>query len=147
MSRVNRRIAIRIVRFCRSTNDVLTKRRIRVAHNRVLDRADALGRAVAARASVVRGENLIQHRVVGVEIDHLDGLQISLVAVCGELDAIGEPRLEIAHERYAGVLAAIADVPRNDQLGIRVDGGPRPNVARAFWRGSWQTLRSCSWRS
>ncbi len=50
----------------------------------------------------------------------------------GELNAISKPRLQVAHERNAGLLAALANVPGNDQFGVGIDPGPRPNVASAF---------------
>ena len=100
-----------------------------------LDRPDALGRAIAAGASVIGRENLDQHGVIGIEVDRLYGRQVGLVAVRSELDLIGETRLKIAHERNAGVLAAVADVPRDDQLRVGINRGPRPNVARGLWRG------------
>jgi len=111
------------------------KVRVRIAHDGLLDRADALGRAVTTGPRIIVRENLVQHRVVSVEIHNRHGLQICLMAVRGELDAIGKPRLQVAHERNAGVLAAVANVPRHDQLGVGVDAGPRPYVISSLRGG------------
>jgi hypothetical protein len=43
--------------------------------------------------------------------------------------------LQIPYERYPGVLATVANVPRNDELGIGFNAGPGPNVASAFRGG------------
>jgi hypothetical protein len=54
------------------------------------------------------------------------------VAVCGHLDAIGEPSREIVHEVVSGLGIPVADVPAGDKLGFSVNRRPRPNVAPAF---------------
>ena len=110
--------------------------RVRVAFDRLRLDADACGRAVAAGTGIIIGKYLDEHGVIGIEVHCFYRLQIRLVAVRGELHAIGQPRPEIAHKRSACVLAAVANVPRHDQLGVAINSGPRPNVARAF-RGSF----------
>ena len=85
--------------------------------------------AVAASACVIGRKNLVQHRVVGIKVHLCHGLQISLVAVRGGLDAVGEA------ERRSGVSAAVANMPRDNQFGVGIDGRPRPHVASAFRSG------------
>src|SRR6202020_2925168 len=62
----------------------------------------------------------------------LHGLEVRAMAVCGHLDAIGEPSGEVLHEVVSGLRIPIADVPARDKLGFGINGGPRPNVATAF---------------
>ena len=67
--RVNRRIPIRMVRFCRSTCDVLTCAQVGVAGDRLLAGADALAGAVfalRAAAGLSLAVELHQHGVVDV---------------------------------------------------------------------------------
>src|SRR5262245_38148443 len=75
-----------------------------------------------------------QDRVVGVEVDLLHGGQIRLVAVSGELNAGCEAGAQVAHKFQRSAMMAIAGEPRNDQLSIGVDAGPRPHVAGAVRR-------------
>src|SRR5689334_11320999 len=57
------------------------------------------------------------------------------MAVAGELDAIGQPRLQIRNKRNGGVRIASAKQPANQKLGISADRRPRPNVASGRRRG------------
>ena len=49
------------------------------------------------------------------------------------LNAVRKPGLQIAHERNAGVLAAVANVPRDNQLGVGINRRPRPHVANLHY--------------
>ena len=57
------------------------------------------------------------------------------MAVRGELDAVGKAGLQVALECNAGVLAAVANVPGNDQLGVGIDAGLGPHVASGVGSG------------
>lgn len=64
----------------------------------------------------------------------LNSRQVSAVAVRRELNAIGETGFQVVHEvpRCTGI--AGANVPAGNQLRVRVNGGPSPNVTPAFAR-------------
>lgn len=61
-------------------------------------------------------QKFVQRRVVGIEIDFSQGGQIGPVAI-------------------RGGLAAVANVPRDDQLGVGINRSPRPNVASGVRSG------------
>lgn len=88
---------------------------IGVALDPRLVRADAYGRAISLfgiRALAVEFHKL---RVIYVGAKRaLNRLQLCLVAVASQLDAICEPRLKIVHENDCGVTVATADEPRRD---------------------------------
>ena len=73
--------------------------RIGAAFDAALIDADAFAGAVAAYRALRFAVVLDQHGVVDVRAERaLNGFQIWLVAVRGELDAVGEPRSHILHE-------------------------------------------------
>ena len=91
---------------------------------------DALGGAIAALGFGCLPVDLGQHRIVDVRAEcALHGLQVGLVAVRGQLHAVGEACGEIEHEGAGRVRIARADRERGDELGVGVDGRPRPHVA------------------
>ncbi len=49
----------------------------------------------------------------------------------GQLNPVRQPTLEVGQEVHRFHLSAPADQPRRDQLGVGVNGGPRPHVAVA----------------
>lgn len=49
-------------------------------------------------------------------------------AISGMLNRL-ELGLQVVHERRTGVRATVAHMPRNDQFGVWIHRGPRPNVA------------------
>jgi opacity protein-like surface antigen len=51
------------------------------------------------------------------------------MAVAGKLDAIAETLAQVSEKFPRGLPAAVTDVPRGDQLRVRVDRNPCPNVA------------------
>ena len=74
-------------------------------------------------------------RIVDVGAERfLDRVQIGLVAVRRELDAVGKAVLHVVHEGQRIFAVATADQPRNDQLAVAVERGPRPRVASAIDR-------------
>jgi len=95
--------------------------------------AGDLGRGVAVRgawAGDVRPVVLLQHGVIHVHAERIiDGIQIDLVAVGGQLDAVGQPRRHILHEVVGVVGCPVANPVADDQLGVGIDGRPRPDVA------------------
>jgi hypothetical protein len=50
------------------------------------------------------------------------------VAVCGKLYAICQSVLHVPNEFHCSARVAVANEPRNDELGVGLDRGPRPNV-------------------
>jgi hypothetical protein len=70
---------------------------------------------------------------IGTEAS-LDGFQICPVSVAGNLHAIGETPRQITHELDGGRATAVADAPRWDQFGFRIDRNPRPDIAGILWR-------------
>jgi hypothetical protein len=66
-------------------------------------------------------------KVVGVEIDFANSLQANLVAVRRWLNAIGEPSLQAAHERNAGVLVELRALSPAAGNGIFGCGDRRSN--------------------
>ena len=50
------------------------------------------------------------------------------MAVTGELDAVAETLAQVCEKFPRGLPAAVANVPRGDQLRVRVDRGPCPYV-------------------
>ena len=53
------------------------------------------------------------------------------MAVTGELNAVRQPVPQIVHEGDRVVAIPTADQPRNQELGVGLDGRPGPRVARA----------------
>ena len=76
---------------------------------------------------------LLDHlRVINLGPEHaLDRSGVSDVTIGGQLDPVGQPRLQVVQEVQRLGVSAPANQPRRDQLGIRVNGGPRPYVAVA----------------
>lgn len=105
--------------------------RFGVALDRLLPRAGALGRAVAALGALGSGAvQLDQHRVIDIAAERaLDRVEVSLVAVAGELHAVRQPLRQIIHERDGVVAVPAADKVGGDDLRIGVDRGPGPDVA------------------
>ncbi len=94
--------------------------------------SDALGWAVsffvllAARSAV----NLLKNCEIYIAAESvLDGFKVGPVPIGCDLDAIGEPRSEIADERFGGREISRSEHPRWHQFGFCVDGDPKPNIA------------------
>lgn len=104
--------------------------RVRPSLDRFLFAADALRRAVALLAFGVVHVNLDEHSVVDIVAKGvLDGAQVRLRAVTGQLHAIGKASRKVFHKIAGGDRIALADHETGDQLGISVNGDPRPHVA------------------
>ena len=71
----------------------------------------AIARGTSVRVLCI---DFLKHRIVGIEIDNINGLKISLVAVCSQLNLVGETRTKITNELNRCVLRSVADVPRYD---------------------------------
>ena len=74
--------------------------------------------------------DLVQHGVVDAGAEGaLDGLQVDVISVRGQLDAAGQPVGQVVHERVGRVEVASTDEPRWDELRVRVKRDPCPHVA------------------
>ena len=105
--------------------------RIRVALDPRLAGADALCRAVATLHAFRRcAVQLHQHGIVNVATESaLNCLKVCLVAVAGELDAIGKARAKVVHQAHGAVAVAPANEIRNDQLRVGLNRRPGPSIA------------------
>jgi hypothetical protein len=93
-------------------------------------RTDALSRRIALCAVPV---DFDQHTVInrtGKE-SGFNGCQVSVMAICGELHAIGKTRFQVPHKAVCAGSAPISDKPSRDKLRNRVNRNPRPNIARS----------------
>src|ERR1022692_836263 len=106
--------------------------RIGIAHDRYGAGTDALRGAVALLFRAIRPVHLDEHGVVDLRPEAiLHGIQIGLVAVCGQLDAMAETAREVLDEFCSGSAVARADYPARDQFRIGIDGRPGPHAADA----------------
>jgi len=107
--------------------------RVRVANDGAMLNADALRWAVTLLSGVRRfAVQLHKHGVINPDAeDILNGAQIGAVAIGGQLHAVAQAAGQILDERIGVTGIALADQPRRDQLGIGVNGRPRPHVALA----------------
>ena len=124
---------MRMVRFWRSTKLVLMCLRFRGAVDGAQFGRYKLRRAVPTlvghRTSPVV---LHQHGVVDLGTEGIaNSLQVGCMAVSGQLDPVGEPAGDIGHEHIRVVGVTLADLIGHDQLGLGIDGSPRPHVAMA----------------
>jgi hypothetical protein len=79
--------------------------------------------AVPLLALRVGGVDLLDLRPVNVQSEREPhGGDVDLVAVCGRLDAVGDPTLQVLHEGPCVVHGALSDEPRRDELGCRYRG-------------------------
>jgi len=93
--------------------------------------AQALRRAVPFLAVRVVPVNLRQRCVVDVSAEGiLDGGQVGLVAVRGELHTATETAGNVGHELVRRARVARTNKPRWDQLRVRIDARPRPDGAQ-----------------
>ena len=93
--------------------------------------ADACRGAVAALAiGVDLPVHLDEHGVVDVVAECcINRLQVRLVAVAGQLHAIGKAWRKVFHKGACRARITLADHEAGNQLCIGVDGYPRPDVA------------------
>lgn len=56
----------------------------------------------------------------------LNGVQVSLVPIAGQLDPLGQPTGQVLQEHIAGQLTPVPHLPAHQEFGIRVEGGPGP---------------------
>jgi hypothetical protein len=105
--------------------------RVGIPLNHLLASADALGRA-AARCLALKGlaVELHQHAVIDVATEHaLGALQMGIVAVAGEFEAITEAQPQVIHGTNGALAFTLANVPRNHELGVDINltaSGARP---------------------
>lgn len=104
--------------------------RVRVANDRLALASDALRRRVTSVATA--SINLVEHSIVNVCSDErlIDCAVVDRQLVSGQLDSTAHAVADIAHDRVGVGSRAIADQPRDAELGIRVDSRECPNISR-----------------
>src|SRR5579885_3734561 len=94
-------------------------REVGVADLRRLGRTDNFGRAVLALRTTVRlfvAVHLNKHCEVYVRAEHVfDRIGIDLVAVCGQLHAMRQSRIQVSKESLSGLCATRANHPRSEE--------------------------------
>jgi hypothetical protein len=102
-----------------------------IAFDAILLDPDAFGRAVTTFGALWRGPvNLIQHRVINIGPERaFNGLQIGLVAIRCELNAIGDARGHVFNEPFGALAIATADEMRNDEFRIGCRRRPQPDFS------------------
>ena len=106
-------------------------RGIWIARNLALFAPYALCRAVA-RFLLACPIELYEHGIVDVRAESsLHSIQVNLVAVRGQLDAIGEPFSQVMNETVGRLRIPLAYVPGYGKLGVGINGRPGPNVPKA----------------
>jgi len=95
------------------------------------DCADALCRAVAgfliARIASVKFD---QHGVINLSSEcEIDSGHIGPVTVRRQLDAVSEPSRHVIHEMLRVPCGTPSDAPRDNELAISTERGPRPHIA------------------
>lgn len=102
-------------------------RLIGIAADDFFPRSDQSARRKSSCAVTV---NLDEHPVINRLIQPccLDGHEVGVMAVGGELHTLGEAGREIAHELICALRATISDIPTGDELGLTADCHPRPCV-------------------
>lgn len=105
-------------------------RRVRVANNRIDLAADADGGAVTLLGLRVGAIELLQHGVVDVSAKGiLDGRQIHLVAVRGELDSVRQSARHILQKLRGASGVARPNKPAQNELGVGINRDEGPRVA------------------
>jgi hypothetical protein len=106
--------------------------RVRLSNDGVALAPDALGGAVALLSIVRDTVDLHQHRIVYVAAKcFIHRLDVKLQAIASKLDAIGQATRKVFNEVPSGFWGPLPDVPARYQLGISVNCGPEPRIARA----------------
>ena len=106
--------------------------RVGLADDRVALATKANSGAVALLRAFGYAVDLDQHRVVHIATERLiNRLDIHLQAIAGKLDAIRQAARKVFDEITGGLRITLADQPARYQLGIRVNRGPEPRIARA----------------
>ena len=73
---------------------------------------------------------LNQHRVIDIAGEgRVHGVEIDVVPVRRELDAVCQPIRQIFHESDGRFRSSRSYEPARDKLCVRVDGDPGPNIA------------------
>lgn len=96
--------------------------------------AHAHGWAVARFRRVLwSAVNLLEHCVINLRAKSIfNRTQVSTMAVCRELNLIGESRFQIVHEMEGAAGIAMSDEPARHKLCIGVNRNPRPSITAAF---------------
>jgi hypothetical protein len=105
-------------------------RRVRVARHPKRSASGTHRRAVMVFYARWTAVHLDQHRIVNLSAEGiLNGRQIRLVAVSGELYASEQPTLEIVDEVIRRARIPRSDKPTRNEFRVRVDCRPRPHAA------------------
>ncbi len=108
---------------------------IGLAHDLRLTGSHALSWAVAGLWRVIVGRSVDLHQLGEIDL-RTEGIlysaKVRAMGIRGHLDAIGEACGHIVHEVISRFAIAVADVPSNRQLRIRVNRRPCPNIAAAL---------------
>lgn len=105
---------------------------VRLAHDLRLTRSHTLCRTIAGFWRVVEGLTVNLYQLSKVDFNTesiLDGAKIGAMAICGHLDAIGEPSGQVMHEVVSGLRIPVANVPAGNELRFGINGDPRPDIA------------------
>ena len=106
--------------------------RVWVAGNCVALASQAHGGAVAPFRAFGYAVNLHQHRVVHIARKRLiDRLDVKLQSITSKLNAIRQTARKVFDEIAGALGIAFANQPAGYQLGISVNRGPEPRIARA----------------
>ena len=104
--------------------------RVRVPADCLHVAADADGGRIAGFVFERGTINLMQLGVVNIHPERaFDCLKIGLVPVSGDLYPALDPARAVLHEVHCPVRTAPAHKVANDELSLRVDSDPRPNIA------------------
>lgn len=76
---------------------------------------------------------LDEHRIVNIAAKGIgNGFQVCLVAIGGELNAMGQPAGNVLHKLMGIASVTATNQVGQNQLGIGIDGGPSPDITNAF---------------
>ncbi len=101
-----------------------------VAGDGLRDRADTGRGAVSRIRFKIPAVDLNQHGIVDAAAERiLDSGQVHSVAVRRQLDAIGQPRLNVLKEYRCKPGASLSHEPADNELCLRLNGGKSPDIA------------------
>ena len=106
--------------------------RVGVADDGMALASQAYGGAVPLFSAFGYTVDLNQHRVIDIARKRLvNSLDVHLKAITGKLNAIRETARKVFDEVPSAFRVPLADQPARHQLGIGVNCGPEPRIARA----------------
>src|SRR6266478_3776208 len=100
------------------------------ANDRYRATAHALSGAVSCFGIPVCAIYLDQHGIIDASAKcALYRVEINSVSVGGQLNPMSQTGRQIVHQCEGALRTPVAHKPRDGQLGIRIYGGPGPNIA------------------